>query len=79
MATTSESNNGLYFITGALLVLVLGMAVFYFAGTESGNEVVRDTTTVIERNTDTNDEASGASFEFSIDDDGVEASSQTEN
>ena len=71
-----SSNNGLYFMMGGLLVAVLVIGGLYFAKTDQGEQIVRETHTFVENSTDSQD--SGSSFELTVDDEGFSASSKNE-
>jgi hypothetical protein len=73
----SNNNNGLYFLVGGLLVAVIVMGALYFTNTDSGQEVVRETNTVVEKTVDeaTDEDRSGSSFELNVDEEGFSASS----
>lgn len=73
-----SNNNGLYFITGALVVAVMVMAGFYFYEDGQGQDVIKETNTVIEKTFNGKDkEDTKSSYEFSVDDDGVSATSES--
>jgi hypothetical protein len=76
-----NNNNGLYFLTGGLLVAVLVLGGYFFLNPDEGSEVVRESNTVIEKTVDSdnsNDEPD-SSFELNVDDEGFNASSESNN
>lgn len=71
--SNSNDNNGLYFIVGGLLVAVLVIGGLYMTQPEEGENIIRESTTLVERTTQ---DESGSSFNLEVDDEGFSASSE---
>lgn len=75
-----NNNNGLYFMVGGLLVAVLVIGGLYLGQTEQGEQIVRESNTVIEKTVeDSKSNESGSSFNLKVDDEGFSASSENNN
>jgi hypothetical protein len=78
--SNENNNNGLYFMVGGLLVAVMVIGALYLTQTNQGEQVIEESNTVVERTVEEPDvePSSGSSFEFNVDDEGFNASSETE-
>jgi hypothetical protein len=82
MATNEDNHGGLYFIVGALVVVAVIAGVLFI---QNGEEIGANTPNVIERTERTiertidSDDNNSSSLEMRVDDDGVSATTRSQD